>query len=153
MSPRILFVDDDPNLLQAMWRVLRVMHPEWRAAFAENGHEATKLMAQSVFDVIVTDIFMPGKEGLELIRDLRVHYPEVRIIAMSGGGQRGNLRFLDIAKTLGAHRTLSKPFTPHEMIEAVREVLQSQEVPVGSPCGARHGERKTNDETYPVRRR
>jgi CheY-like chemotaxis protein len=142
MSPCILFVDDDPNILLGVRRVLRGLHPEWQIALAENGHEAMKLLARSIFDVVVTDIFMPEKEGLELIRDLRVHYPEVRIIAMSGGGQSGNLRFLDIAKALGAHRTLSKPFTPQEMIEAVREVLQRQEVPVGSPCGARHGERK-----------
>jgi CheY-like chemotaxis protein len=67
---------------------------------------------------------MPEKEGLETIIDLRREFPAVKIIAISGGGRTGNLNFLEVAKRLGAQRTLQKPFELQEMIAAVHELLQ-----------------------------
>lgn len=125
MKRRILFIDDDPCVLQGLRRALRLMHQEWDIAFAENGRQALELLADIPFDVIVTDVLMPEKDGLETIIALRQAFPTIKIIAMSGGGRKGNLCFLDIAKTLGASHTLHKPFGPQELLAVLREVLQS----------------------------
>ena len=130
MKKRILFVDDEPNLLQGLHRMLRPMSEVWDMSFAGNGLEAMKYMAHTPCDVVATDIVMPEKEGLETIMQLRREYPETRIVAFSGGGRTGKLiSALDVAKKLGAHRTLEKPFEPQELIDAVTEVLQDQEAP------------------------
>ncbi len=123
MRPRILFVDDEPNVRQGLRRMLHPWSDTWDIAFAANGEEALDLMQCLPFDVVITDILMPEKDGLETIQELRRHYPDVKIVAVSGGGQRGNLYFLDIAKKLGAHCTLQKPFTPSELIKTIQELL------------------------------
>ncbi len=82
-----------------------------------------QLYREEPVDLIITDVFMPEKEGLETIRELRSEYPEVKIIAISGGGKNINLDFLPLAKQLGALRTLKKPFDRQEMLDAVQEVL------------------------------
>ena len=125
MKKRILFVDDEINLLQGLRRTLRPMQREWDMAFAENGHEALRLLACTPYDVVVTDIFMPEKEGLETIMELRRTFPTTKIVAISGGGRQGNrLNALDIAEKLGAHSTLQKPFSYEQMISALHEVMQ-----------------------------
>lgn len=125
MKQRILFIDDDASVLQGLRRTLRLMPQEWDIAFAENGHQALELLEDIPFNVIVTDVLMPEKDGLETIVALRQAFPTVKIIAMSGGGRKGNLCFLDIAKSLGASHTLHKPFSSHELFAAIREVLPS----------------------------
>lgn len=126
MKKRILFVDDEPNLLHGLQRMLRPMRQEWDIEFATNGREALARLNQEPCDVVVTDIFMPEKEGLETIMELRRDYPATKIIAMSGGGQKGRLlRALDIATKLGAHCTLQKPFDSEQMITALHGVLQA----------------------------
>ena len=124
MKKRILFVDDEPNLLHGLQRSLRPMRQEWDMEFATNGREALEVVNQEPCDVVVTDIFMPEKEGLETIMELRRDHPDTKIIAISGGGQKGRLLpALHIATKLGAHRTLQKPFDSEEMITAVRGVM------------------------------
>ena len=125
MKKRILFVDDEPNLLQGLQRSLRSMRQEWDMAFAENGHEALQMLAISPYDVVVTDIFMPEKEGLETIMEVRRTFPTTKIVAISGGGRHGNLiHALDVAEQLGAHCTLQKPFNADQMISTVHEAMQ-----------------------------
>ena len=75
MKKRILFVDDEPNLLHGLQRMLRPMRQEWDMEFATNGREALKMVKQEPCDVVVTDIFMPEKEGLETIMELRRDHP------------------------------------------------------------------------------
>jgi CheY-like chemotaxis protein len=102
------------------------MRQEWDIEFATNGREALERLNQEHCDVVVTDIFMPEKEGLETIMELRREHPSTKIIAISGGGQKGRLlRALDIATKLGAHGTLQKPFDSEQMITALRGVLQA----------------------------
>ena len=126
MKKRILFVDDEPNLLQGLQRMLRPMRSEWDMRFATNGREALQSLTTEPCDVVVTDIFMPEKEGLETIMEVRRDFPTTKIIAISGGGQKGRLvRALDIAEKLGAHDTLQKPFSSQQMITAVRGVIQA----------------------------
>jgi YesN/AraC family two-component response regulator len=125
MKTRLLFVDDEPNVLQGLRRMLRPLRNEWDMVFAENAQDALTRLARESFDVLVTDIMMPEKDGLEIIMEMRRRFPAVKIIAVSGGGRMGNLYFLDIAAKLGALHALQKPFGRQEIINAVREVMQS----------------------------
>ena len=125
MKKRILFVDDEPNLLHGLQRMLRPMRQEWEFHFATNGHEALQVLTETPCDVVVTDIFMPEKEGLETIMELRRDFPDTKIVAISGGGQKGRLlSALEIAEKLGAHYTLQKPFSSQQMIAALSGVIE-----------------------------
>jgi DNA-binding response OmpR family regulator len=66
---------------------------------------------------------MPEKEGIETMREVQKSFPQVKIIAMSGGGRMGKLDFLPMAESFGAQRTLAKPFERKELLETVRAVL------------------------------
>ena len=121
---RILLVDDDPNFLDGLVRRLRPMREAWTIATAGNGVEALELQSRAPFDVVVTDLLMPDKEGLQTIMELRRDHPGTGIIAMSGGSRRCSMDFLGVAKELGAHQTLAKPFDVSMLIEAVQELLR-----------------------------
>ena len=71
----------------------------------------------------ITDIIMPKKEGLETIVDLKADFPEVKIIAISGGGRLGPETYLELAGGFGANRLLNKPFGHEELLEAVQDLL------------------------------
>ena len=90
---------------------------------AANGNEGLARIAEAAPDVVITDILMPDKEGIETILELRRTHPKIRIIAISGGGRTGNKDFLRTAKHLGADRTLAKPFGLAELLRLVRDVL------------------------------
>jgi YesN/AraC family two-component response regulator len=124
MKTRILFVDDEPNLLRGLQRQLRPMHEQWDMYFATNGREAMELMQMTPCEVVVTDLFMPEQEGLETIMALRRKHPDTKIVAISGGGYQGKfIRALDIASKLGANFTLQKPFSSQQMIHVLQEVI------------------------------
>lgn len=119
---RILIIDDEDQsrnmLCQALTRA------GYEVLTASDGNEGIELFRTVRADLIITDILMPDKEGLETIMDLRRDFPDVKIIAMSGGGLTGNLNFLDIAERLGAQRTLEKPFHLQEVLQLVQELLE-----------------------------
>jgi CheY-like chemotaxis protein len=119
---RILIIDDEDQPRRMLQQVL--IRVGYDVVEARDGNEGLQLFRTSPTDLIITDILMPEKEGLETIIDLRREFPAVKIIAISGGGRTGNLNFLEVAKRLGAQRTLQKPFELQEMIAAVRELLQ-----------------------------
>ena len=87
---------------------------------AANGNEGLARIAEAAPDVVITDILMPDKEGIETILELRRSHPKIRIIAISGGGRTGNKDFLRTAKHLGADRTLAKPFGLAELLRLGR---------------------------------
>jgi DNA-binding response OmpR family regulator len=118
---RILIVDDDPHVRQMLERVLRKADHDVETA--ENGKVALQVHGERPADLIVTDIIMPEKEGLETITELRKSFPAVKIIAISGGGRIGPAQYLKMAEILGADRTFSKPFNPSELIAAVEDLL------------------------------
>ncbi|ETW95744.1 MAG: hypothetical protein ETSY2_47630, partial [Candidatus Entotheonella gemina] len=123
-STRILFVDDEPNLLNGLQRLLRPMREQWEMYFATNGREAMELMQDTPCEVVVTDLFMPEQEGLETIMALRLKHPDTKIVAISGGGYQSKfVRVLDIATKLGANSTLQKPFSSQQMIHVLQEVI------------------------------
>ena len=117
----ILLVDDDEQLRTMLGEVLRRAGYEVQAAC--DGTEAIRLYRSHPTDLIITDLIMPEKEGLEMIRELRRDSPQVRIIAMSGGGRSGTTNCLKVAKALGAQQVLDKPFSHQEILQAIREVL------------------------------
>lgn len=88
-----------------------------------DGSQALKVAKQESFDLVLTDLIMPGKEGIETIMELRKSYPGIRIIAMSGGGLGKQQDYLGLAKQLGAVCTLSKPFGVDELNGAVENAL------------------------------
>jgi YesN/AraC family two-component response regulator len=89
---------------------------------APDGKVGLELYQKKPTDIIITDLLMPEKEGLETIMEFRQNFPNAKIIAISGGGEIGNLSFLSVAKHLGALRTLTKPFTHEELLEAIEEL-------------------------------
>jgi CheY-like chemotaxis protein len=118
---RILVIDDNPEVLRALHKVLSA---EGHAvADAPGSDEGIALHRADPFDLILTDIVMPGREGISTIIALRNEYPNLKIIAMSGGGDFEPYGYLDIARRVGADRTLPKPFSREELIEAVNDAL------------------------------
>jgi two-component system chemotaxis response regulator CheY len=120
---RILIIDDEDQPRRMLQQVL--IRAGYEVVEARDGNQGLQLFRVSQTDLIITDILMPEKEGLETIIDLRREFPAVKIIAISGGGRTGNLNFLEVAKRLGAQRTLQKPFELQEMLAAVRDLLQT----------------------------
>lgn len=91
---------------------------------AENGDEAIKRQKAEPFDLIVTDIIMPGKDGIETIAELMHIHPSPIILAISAGGPTGVPGFLERAENAGAHHILAKPFSEEELVEKVDECLR-----------------------------
>ncbi len=118
---RILIIDDDFCTRQMLREIMEMNGHE--TVDAGNGKEAVKRVRDTSFHLAIVDIFMPEKDGLEVIREFRRGYPDLKIIAISGGGQYNNQQFLDVALRFGAHRTLSKPFVIKEMRTVVQELL------------------------------
>jgi DNA-binding response OmpR family regulator len=122
MEPRsILVVDDDAPLRNFV--TLALEKKGYRVASAVDGRRAGEAMKRAQFDVVITDLLMPDCDGLELITQVRRGYPAMRIIAMSGGGRIAREQYLRLAKGMGAHVLLAKPFMPVELFAAVDSVL------------------------------
>jgi len=127
---RILIIDDEKSI-RTMLR--DVLESEGHTVIeAPNGtvamqHWRAQSAAQPI-DLIITDILMPDKDGIEVIREIRRLAPDMKIIAISGGSPQVNMRLLEIANRLGAYRTIDKPFGLNVLLDAVRAAL-SQEYP------------------------
>lgn len=122
--PSVLLVEDDDQL-RAMLKLILISsgYEVWEAS---NGKGVNNLYQQHHPDLVVTDLMMPDKDGLEVIMDLRREDPNVRIMAISGGGQRNPEVDLKMALKLGAASILPKPFLDTEFVEAVRLALESR---------------------------
>ena len=123
----ILLVEDDEQLRPLLRLVLeRGGH---QVVEAGNGKEALEIYLRKPTDLVVTDLVMPDKEGLETILELRRIYPDVKIIAMSGGGRTGGTEgYLDLAKKFGANHILTKPFSNQEILEGIQMVVTPKNV-------------------------
>ena len=119
--PSISIIDDDASVRDSLRRTL---HKEgYTILEASEGRGGLKQLERSLADLILLDMFMPDKDGLETIGELRRTHPGIRIIAMSGGGFKGTVDVLHVATMLGARRTLAKPFTREQLLEAVEAEL------------------------------
>jgi CheY-like chemotaxis protein len=117
----ILVIDDEAPVRTTLRKMLEI--GGHRVSEAADGNEGLEMFAAAGADLVISDIIMPEKEGVETIIALRRQYPEVRIIAISGGGRKANFDFLDFAKRLGADQVLRKPFRKEQLLEAVRACL------------------------------
>lgn len=125
----ILVVDDEPDLCDLISRMLvRAGH---KVTCAGDGDEASRVIATQKFDLVLTDVIMPEKDGIEVIGELRRKQPNVRIVAMSGGGHVALDQYLKIAKGMGAHNVLQKPFSSDELLAALEAAM-----PKDKPAGA-----------------
>lgn len=120
---RILVIDDDDQLRQMLRRMLE--YTGYEVVEAADGAQGLKVFHEEPTDLVITDILMPGQEGIETIILLRRDYPDVPVIAISGGGTISANAHLNTAGKLGADRTLSKPFTRDEILSAVSDLLGS----------------------------
>lgn len=120
-------IDDDEALCGALRLALE--RAGYRVVIARDGKEGVQLFERLGPDLIITDIVMEGQEGIETIRLLRRKAPDVKIIAMSGGGNNQSSAYLDAARYLGAQKALEKPFEIEQLLTAVREVLHRETSP------------------------
>jgi DNA-binding NtrC family response regulator len=121
---RVLVVDDDETFRPMLEAVLERFGHDVRSA--RNGTEALRHYTDDAPMVVLTDIIMPGMDGLETIRALKKQDNDVRIIAMSGGGRIGPTGYLKMAASLGARCTLMKPFSIQELKDAVSMALEEE---------------------------
>src|SRR5262245_53313567 len=121
MTPRILLVEDDELVRHSISRLLQASG--YIVIEAENGRTALASISQEPIDLVVTDVIMPEMDGVELIVALRRSHPDLKIIAMSGGGISPVDNYLDIARSLHADRALEKPVAPWEFLAAVRALV------------------------------
>ena len=120
---RVLIIDDEPNVRSMLRRMLH--QAGHQVSEASNGAEGIKLYEQDQPDLIITDILMPEKEGIETIIALHRANPDLPIIAISGGGRLRGTDLLCSAQLLGARHTLSKPFRGDQLLSAVSESLSA----------------------------
>jgi CheY-like chemotaxis protein len=120
---RVLFVDDD--LAECEVARIQLVAAGFVVLTAANGIAALNFFDAVAIDVVVTDIFMPEEDGIELIHKLRRRRPELPIVAISGGGARRDLPGLTVASALGAGMVLEKPFSADELATAIRRVLEA----------------------------
>jgi len=123
--PRILIIDDQPEVCATL--SLMLQRNGFETLEAKDGRRGLRLIESNPVDLVITDILMPEKEGIETIIDLRKQRPGLPIIAISGGGDGRNFDYLPMAERLGAHATLKKPFGQDELLEAIDKVLGSNE--------------------------
>jgi CheY-like chemotaxis protein len=119
---RILIIEDDDKYRTMVRKMLE------KAGYndieeAVNGSAGMKIFRQHPFDPVITDIIMPDKEGIETITELVSSDPRIKIIAISGGVSACPQNYLEMARYLGAGRTLAKPFKQVDLIEVVQELL------------------------------
>jgi len=119
--PNILLVDDDSLVRDSL--AIALEEAGHRVVAAANGDEGLKALAAEAFDLIVLDMLMPEREGIETIRDLRKFNKVIPVLAISGGDKTGWSDFLRMASALGANDTLAKPFTASELIRRVERLL------------------------------
>jgi DNA-binding NtrC family response regulator len=120
---RILIIDDESQI-RSMLRLM-LERVGYEVIEAADGMEGIRQYRDNPADLIITDLIMPNKDGIGMIIELKKEFPQVKIIAMSGGGVNRPEGYLDGAKKLGAGRTLTKPIDRDEMLNAVKETLKA----------------------------
>jgi len=120
--PRILVIDDDPEMRAMLEQTLQSAGHQ--VVLAADGRQGLAQIAITPADLVITDLYMPNKDGLETILELRQRFPKVVIIAMSGRAVAATM--LSIARQLGAIEILLKPFVTNELLRAVDHALRGQ---------------------------
>jgi DNA-binding response OmpR family regulator len=117
---KALIIEDEPALRRLLADFLR--EAGYEVCEAADGRIGLQQFTQFEPDLVVSDIIMPNEEGIATIRKIRAQNPDVKIVAISGGGRVGNVDFLRIAREYGATTTLAKPFRKQEFIDLIRRL-------------------------------
>lgn len=118
---RILLIEDDPQIRKLF--KIKLSSEGYEVIDAPDGKEGLRLYRMEIPDLVITDLVMPVKEGIEVITELKKDFPDVRIIAISGGGRNNPEIYLNIAKHLGAQKIFTKPVDWPELIAGVKGLL------------------------------
>lgn len=118
---RILIIDDEPTALELLRRI--VVSAGYETVLAANGDEGVALFNEQPCDLVITDMVMPGKDGLQTILDLRADFPELPVIAISGGGTISKERYLAVAGYLDHVVTIAKPFPITAITDAIEKLF------------------------------
>lgn len=121
---RVLILDDEESLRQVLCEVFE--EAGYEVVPADGGESGVRLFTEEPTDLVITDLIMPGKEGIETIRELRQHSVDVKIIAISGRGGPYVKANLDRALAVGADCAIPKPFTPTDILEAASKLLSGE---------------------------
>ena len=122
---RIIVIDDQEPIRRVVRRALEKEGHE--VLEASDGEIGEQLLERSPADVVITDIFMPGQDGIVTLRQIRKRFPAVKVIVISGGDSSGMLDLRQDAELLGAVKSLQKPFSAREIVDVVRDVLKQKE--------------------------
>jgi len=123
---RVLLIDDDEMVLETLAPGLS--DAGFEVETAQDGEIAADRFKRISPDVVVTDIIMPNREGIETLIEFKKIAPDIPIIVMSGGGRTHKLDFLDVAEKMGAAATLRKPFLPDDLANLIRSVLSDRQL-------------------------
>ena len=125
--PRILVIDDEPLLRSTVVTILT--REGFSVDEASDGQVGIAMCHKDPPDVVITDIFMPNKDGIEVVMELKRSCPRTKIIAVTGGGQRRMMEIVPAAKSLGADHILHKPFERESLLAAVNAALETPPSP------------------------
>ncbi|MBN1475715.1 response regulator [Candidatus Sumerlaeota bacterium] len=118
----ILIADDEREAREIIRKILeRAGHGVTEAS---GGEEALRILRGGEVDLCILDILMPDKDGLEVIREVRKRMPDLRILAISGGGRQGSALYLSVAEKTGMAKALPKPFSAERLLSVVQELLE-----------------------------
>jgi DNA-binding response OmpR family regulator len=118
---RILVIEDDNVLRETIIEILS--NENYKVSGAQNGEEGINIQNIEKFDLIITDILMPNKDGLEVIMNVRKNFPQTKIIAISGGGRVLAKDYLSIAEKFGSNEIIEKPFDISELLNKVSKLI------------------------------
>ena len=119
---RVLIIDDEAMIRDMLVQILE--REGYETITASDGKDGIKIYRENPADLIITDLIMPEKDGIETIMELRQDAKDVKIIAMSGGGKIDPETYLQIAKTMGAVEIITKPFDLRELLKTIQELLE-----------------------------
>ena len=120
---RILVIDDQDSIRRVVRRALE--QDDHEVFDASDGELGMEILESQSFDIVITDIFMPGQDGIVTLRQIRKRFPAIRVIVISGGDSSGMLDLREDAELLGAVKSLQKPFNGREIMDRVKSVLGS----------------------------
>ena len=119
--PCVLVMDDDESIRDLL--IFALEDEGFKVFCASDGLEGMALFKKHTVNLVITDIIMPGKEGIEIVQEIKQEYPEIKLIVMSGLDGNDENDYLKYASIFGADRTFRKPFDILEFMNSVRELL------------------------------
>ena len=122
----LLIIDDDEQIRLLLKELL--VNEGYTVFEAEDGDKGMSLCRMQEIQLVIIDVFMPKKDGLETIRELHDAFPSIKVLAMSGGYFADSIDVLHMAKKLGATQILEKPFALEKFLETVRDILSESSI-------------------------